>query len=93
MEKKQLTEEQHKKLKKLQQKFSLRMAGVSAKFALTLLGANLVVCMIDAFYVHNQSFAFISAMVSTIFAFRSFRFSLMREHDRVREEVKKILEE
>jgi hypothetical protein len=92
VEKKELTEEQKKKFKKLQRTFALRMAGVGAKFGLTLFLANLVVCLIDVFYVHNQVFTFLGAMISAIFAFRSFRLSLTREHDRVREEVKKILE-
>lgn len=92
MEKKEITEEQKKKFKKLQKSFAFRMAGVGAKFALTLFFANLVVCLIDVFYVHNQTFAFLGGMISAIFAFRSFRLSLTKEHDRVREEVKKILE-
>jgi hypothetical protein len=92
MENKEITEEQKKKFKKLQIKFALRMALQGVKYGSLLFAATSIVCAIDVFYVQNQTFAFIGSMISTIFIFRSFRLSLAREHDRVREEVKKILE-
>lgn len=87
-----ITDEQKQKFKKLQRSFAFRMAGVGAKFGLTLLVANFIVCLIDVLYVNNQAFAFLGGMISAIFAFRAFRLSLAKEHDRVKEEVKKILE-
>lgn len=92
MDEKPLTEEQKQKLKKLQRGTALRMAGLSLKFGLSLFLANFVVSIINVFYVQNETFAFIGSLMSAFMIFRSFRLSFAQEHDRVKEEIKKILE-
>lgn len=92
MEQKQLTEEQKAKLKKLHKSFILKAAFSGAKFGVTICLANVVITAIDVFYVHNQSFAFVSSVVSAFLIFRSFRVETLKEHDRIKEETKKILE-
>lgn len=93
MDQKEFTEEQKAALKKLQKKFALRMAGKGVQFALTILFSVAAICAIDVLYVHNQAFVMISGFMSGLLISRSYRHSLAQEHDRVKEEVKKILEQ
>jgi hypothetical protein len=88
-----LSEEQKKKIKKLRLSAALRSAGIGIKFTGLILLADTLVVILNTFYVHNQIFAFIGGAISAIFAFRYFHLSLQKEYDRIREEVKKILED
>lgn len=93
MKQEKLTEEQDKKLKELRNKYIKKGMVSGLKFgALTFL-ANLFVAVIDVLFVGSQTFAFVGMFVSFFIIFRSFRLSLSNDHDRLREEVKKILEE
>lgn len=88
----QLTEEQKEKFKKLRKQVIKRAALTSLKLATLLILTSTAVCLLDIFYVHNLIFTFLGSMVSAIMIFSSFRRSLDQEHDRIKEEVKKVLE-
>lgn len=89
---KELTEEQKKSLKKLQRSFALRMVFKGFKFAGLLFLSSLVISAVDVFYVHNKEFTILSTITTFILIFGSFHNSIVSEHDRIREEIKKILE-
>lgn len=92
MEEKPLTEEQVKKLKKLHRRFGLKIAFLTFKMVFTLFVANLVVGLIDFAYVHNQVFVFLGGFLNGFMLFRSFSISLAQERDKVKEELKNILD-
>lgn len=92
MEKKELTEEQKKKIAKLQQKFMLATGLVGAKAGLLMFLANAIVVGVDVMYVHNQSFVIFMAIVNAFMVFRSMRSDMMECEEKAREELKKILE-
>jgi hypothetical protein len=88
----QLTEEQKEKFKKLRKQVAKRAVWMSLKLASLLVLTSTIICLVDIFYVHNLVFTFVSSMISAIMIFSSFRRSLDQEHDRIKEEVKKVLQ-
>lgn len=84
--------EQEKKLKELYRSFLVNAALLNFKFMLLLFLSNFVVLMLDAAFVHNKAFAFGGCAINFLLNFRSFRSSFQKEHDRIRAEAKKILE-
>jgi hypothetical protein len=92
MEIKKISEEQKKEFKKLMRSFHIKTTVLTFKWALTLFVTNLLVVMINRLYVHNESFVFTGYVLNFLFTFRSHRSKMEKEHDRVKVEVKKILE-
>ena len=89
---KELTQEQKDKIKKLHRSAMKHSAFLGVKTALLLITANAVVIVADALYVHSQAFCFIGGFMNAIFIFRALNRETKKEHDRIKEEVKKILE-
>lgn len=87
-----LNEEQKNKFKKLRRSSALKMAGISAKFSFTLFLSNFTVLIIDKLYVHNPAFSTVGIALNFLLSFRSYRLSIQKEHDRIKLEVKNILE-
>jgi hypothetical protein len=87
------TQEQDKQLRKLAKKFAFRLALRALKFGSLLFLANLVVSLVNLVYIHSAGFMFIGVVMNTIFLFRTFRHDLTHEHERCKEEAKKIMEQ
>lgn len=88
----ELTEEQKKKLKALQKSSAKRGALMGLKTVFTLFVANFFIIALDASMAHSQSFIFISSMVTAFFVFSNLGRETKKEHDRIKLEVKNILE-
>jgi len=93
MEHKELTEEQKKKLSKLQTKFMLKTGVVGIKAGAIIFAANAVVIAIDLLYAHSQPFVVFMTVVNFLMIFRHMRAELIELEDEAREECKKILED
>lgn len=88
-----LTDEQKKQLKVLRRKFALNAAFAGIKFAASIFLSNILVLAINAFFVHNNTFAFIGCLVSDFMVCRSLRLYLMKEFEKIKAEIEKILKE
>lgn len=91
MEENQLTEEQKQKFKQLKKSVIFRMLFLNFKFIVTLSLANIVIVVLNAAYVQSKEFSFVCTMLSCFMILRSFLSDARKEHDRVGEEIKKIL--
>jgi hypothetical protein len=90
---KELTPEQKQKFKALRKSVIVRGMMNGAKAAALFFIANFAICLVDGVYVHNQLFTFLGAMVTGFMIFGPFQQTLDKEHNRIKEEAKKILEE
>ena len=93
MEKIKFTEEQKKKFKVLQRKFAWKMAWKTVQLCLSVFLASTVVALIDYNYVHSKGFVFLGSAISGFLIFRNFHFASEAEYAKVREEIKKILQQ
>lgn len=92
MENKEFTEEQKKKISKLQTKFMLATGLVGIKAGIFMFAANAVVVVLDLAYVHNRAFVVFMGVVNALMVFRQMRLDIIECEERAREEAKKILE-
>lgn len=92
MEKKQTTDEQKSKLRKLYGKVFLVSFFSGLKFAALVFFCEFLIVIINHFLVKNQGFVFCAVVFSTFLIFRSYRMSSSMQCDIFREEQKKILE-
>jgi len=92
MESKVVTKEQQEKLKKLQIQNMKKSALMGVKMAALIILADFVVTVINALFIQNKGFVFVASFASAFMILNSFRMPIEKEHDRVKEETKKILE-
>lgn len=91
MEQKQLTPEQQEKIAQLRKQMLRKAAINGAKFGGCILLANLLVSMINVFFVQSDGFQFVGVLVSFMILFNSFSRQAQAERDRIKEELDKIL--
>lgn len=90
---KQLTDEQKKKLRKLEWKILKRSAlGTFKNFCLFAISSAIII-FINLFFVHSDSFVLIGSVISYFFIMRSWIRQLSEDRKKIVEELKKILEE
>lgn len=90
---KEVTQEQHQKLKKLRRESAWYGAKLGLKASgLCILNNLLVVVVGSAFTIESQGFYFVGSMIGAFMIFSKLGQNIRKEHDRVRMEVKKILE-
>lgn len=92
MEEKQLTEEQKQKFAALKKSMFKKMLFLNLKFIATLVLANFVVAIINVTYVQSKEFSLVCTILTCFMSLRSFLSASTKEHDRVKEEIAKILE-
>lgn len=90
---KKLTDEQKEKLNKLGKQYLLRLTLNTVKMFGIVCFTSLVIAMINASYVQSETFLNIAGFTNAIFIYFTFSRSLRSEHDKLREETKKILEQ
>jgi hypothetical protein len=88
---KDLTDEQKVKVKALQKKYIFKSILRGATFALTLFAADFVIAVVNAGFVHNENFVFLAGTVSFVLVFYNLMVQNAKEHDKIKEEVEKIL--
>lgn len=93
MEKLQLTEEQKKQLKKLQTKFAWKMTFETFKLCSFIFLASTVLSVINYMYIKSQGFLFLGSFVTGFLLFRTFRFASEQEYAKVKEEIRKIIQQ
>jgi hypothetical protein len=89
---KDLTKEQKKKIKDLQTKYAFHAVLRGCKFALTLFLADFVISLVNVSFVQNEGFLYLAGMASFIMIFYGLIKQNAKEHDKIKEEVAKILE-
>lgn len=92
----ELTEEQKEKMKALSKTVFRNLFKRSFKFAGILLVSNLFIVLVAVSMVPQESiqtFCFLASIVNAFFIFRSLSADIQKEHDRIKEEVKKILQQ
>ncbi len=90
---KELTPEQKKKIEKLYRAASWRglLLGIRAG-GMVVLGNALVIFLNIFLSINSEGFLFIASIINGFFIFRSLGRNIRKEHDTLREEIKKILE-
>ena len=89
-----LTEEQKQKIKTLERSTAKNAAVIGLKFSFLLIQSNLVIILLDAFYVNqSKAFAFIGGIINGFFVFRSLIKAINSEKERIETEIKKILKD
>lgn len=86
-----LTEEQKVKFKALKKDIFFRMLKINLKFVATLVAANFVIAIVNAQFVQNPAFSFTCTVITSFMCLRSFLANANKEHDRIKEEIQKIL--
>ena len=89
----EITAEHKKKIRELQKSSLKHGFKLALKVNLLLVLATAVVVTLDYLMGHSEPFCFVGGGMNAIFIFRMWSRELSKEHDRVREEVKKILSE
>jgi len=87
-----LTKEQEKKFKKLRWSSALRGLKLSLATGLMLFVASAVVTAIGVLAVQSKAFIALGALLNGLFIGSYLLRGLQKERDRIKEEVKKILE-
>ena len=87
-----LNEEQKKKARKLMYSYFKNQAFIGLKVGGLLFLANLIVAAANVLYVHNDVFVIAGAIMNAIFILPILPRDTEKEHDRVNEEAKKIIE-
>lgn len=90
--KKELTKEHKKQIKKLYRSHFLKLSLAAFKFFSFLFIANILVILLGTLYIHSKPFIFVGSFLNGFFLFSMFSKDLSKERTRVTEEFKKILE-
>jgi hypothetical protein len=89
---KEPTKEQMDKIKKLYMASFWRCLGWGFQSALLLTAANIVLAFLMVqFQIENPNFALFGSFINIFFIFRAQGRKIRKDHDTLREEIKKIL--
>jgi len=88
-----LTEEQNKKIGKLQTKYLLSVLWSSIKTALILFVMNFAILLVDKFYVHSFAFMIVMVIMNVFLLFDYMNKGIKKRFEDLQTEVLKIIKE